>query len=490
MILNRWQIGKRYLNVSLARQARVAETRGSFSAIQDKDVTVFERLLGTQGVVTDPDELGSYNKDWLNTFQGSSRVALLPRNSAEVSEILRFCNDRCLAVVPQGGNTGLVGGGVPVFDEIVLSTRRMDKLHEVDDLTGIAVVDAGMVLESLDQRVASLGFTVPLDLAAKGSCHIGGNISTNAGGLRLIKYGSLHGSVIGLEAVLADGTVLNGLSNVRKDNTGVDMKQLFIGSEGILGVVTRIAWMLPSRPAFNSVAILGCDNFERVLDVYKMAKNGLAEFLSALEMFDHSSLQCVEDNVGITNPLGKPYSFYVLVEIQGSDGAVIESSLNRFVENIMDRGVVADGVASSDGRGVAELWQRRERISESIKKDGYVFKYDMSVPLRNYIDLGEKLKPRVKGLAKRVCVFGHMGDSNVHLNVTADEYSDQLFAQIEPFVYEETVKMGGSISAEHGIGLLKKKYLPLQRNAHWLNTMAIIKRTMDPKRILNPYKII
>lgn len=347
-----------------------------------------------------------------------------------------------------------------------------------------------MVLEALDNAVAPLGFTVPLDLAAKGSCHIGGNISTNAGGVRLIKYGSLHGSVLGLEAVLADGTILDGLSKMRKDNTGVDMKQLFIGSEGVLGMVTKVSWLLPPRPAFNSVAIVACDNFTSVLDVYRLAKRGLNELLSALEMFDDSSLQCVQDNIGLSNPLSGSYPFYVLIEVQGNESETVESSLNRFVENVMETGAVVDGVIASDSRGVAELWQRRERISESIKKDGYVFKYDMSVPLRNYLDLKEKLKPRVEGLAKRICLFGHMGDSNVHLNITAEQYSEELLNKIEPFVYEETVKMSGSISAEHGIGLLKKKYLPLQRNTQWLNVMRTIKRALDPKGILNPYKVL
>ena len=357
-------------------------------------------------------------------------------------------------------------------------------------LTGVAVVGAGVVLETLDQHVAPMGFTVPLDLAAKGSCQIGGNISTNAGGVRLIKYGSLHGSVLGLEVVLADGTVLNGLNAMRKDNTGIDMKQLFIGSEGILGLVTKACWMLPPRAAFNSVAIVACHNFENVLRVYRTARGKLTEFLSALEMFDLASLQCVEDNVGIKNPLGEYFPFYLLIEVQGGNQGIVEEALNSFVEEVLHSGMVADGVAASDGKGIRELWQRRERISEAIRMDGYVFKYDMSVPLPQYLELARLLKPRIGSLVKRICVFGHMGDSNVHLNITAKEYSDELLALIEPFVYEQTVKMGGSISAEHGIGLLKKRYLPLQRDSQWLETMRNLKHTLDSNGILNPYKVI
>lgn len=355
---------------------------------------------------------------------------------------------------------------------------------------GAAVVESGVVLEKLDQHVAPMGFTVPLDLPSKGSCQIGGVISTNAGGVRLIKYGSLHGSVLGLEVVLADGTVLNGLNTMRKDNTGVDLKQLFIGSEGILGVITKASWMLAPRAAFNSVAIVGCDSFENVLEVYRTARGKLTEFLSALEMFDQASLECVEENIGIKNPLSADFPFYVLIEVQGNSEGVVEDALNSFVEKVLDSGTVSDGVAASDGKGIHDLWQRRERISESIRLDGYVFKYDMSVPLERYLDLAKLLKPRVEGLAKRICVFGHMGDSNVHLNVTAEKYSDELLWLIEPFVYEQTVKMGGSISAEHGIGLLKKKFLPLQRDTDWLKTMRSLKHTLDTNGILNPYKVI
>ncbi|XP_003743667.1 D-2-hydroxyglutarate dehydrogenase, mitochondrial [Galendromus occidentalis] len=485
-----WTTLRRSISVSAVQNARVSETRRPFAILEDSDVTFLQRLLGNRNVVTDTDDLQKHNNDWLNVCQGKSRLALYPSSTNEVSEILRYCNSRKLAVVPQGGNTGLVGGSVPVFDEIVLSTHKLNRIHEVAELTGVAVVDSGVVLEKLDQHIAPMGFAVPLDLPSKGSCQIGGAISTNAGGVRLIKYGSLHGSVLGLEAVLADGTVLHGLNKMRKDNTGVDLKQLFIGSEGILGVITQAAWLLAPRAAFNSVAIVGCDSFENVLKVYKNARGDLSEFLSALEMFDVDSLRCTEENLVMKNPLGEYFPFYVLIEVQGNNHGFVEEALHSFVEKVLDSGMISDGVAASDGKGIHDLWQCRERISESIRLDGYVFKYDMSVPLEKYLDLAKLLKPRIDGLAKRICVFGHMGDSNVHLNITAEEYSDELLALIEPFVYEQTVEMGGSISAEHGIGLLKKKYLPLQRDVQWLKTMRSLKHSLDSNGILNPYKVI
>lgn len=237
--------------------------RGPYSNVTDTDISRFKEILpGAERVITDASELIGYNTDWLKTCRGSSQVLLQPKTTEEVSSILHHCHDNNLAVVPQGGNTGLVGGSVPVFDEVIISTQLMNDIISLDTLSGILICQAGCILGNLDSFVSDQGFTMPIDLGAKGSCHIGGNLATNAGGVRLLRYGSLHGSVLGLEAVLANGEVLDCLSSLRKDNTGYDLKQLFIGSEGTLGIITKAAILCPQKPKAVSVAFLGksqCD---------------------------------------------------------------------------------------------------------------------------------------------------------------------------------------------------------------------------------------
>ena len=250
----------------------------------------FRALLGDAGVITDHDDLVPYNTDWMKIYQGQSKLALRPKTTEQVAQIMRYCNERGLAVVPQGGNTGLVGGSVPLFDEIVLSLSGMDKVISFDDRSGVVICEAGCILQNLESFVNEKGFMVPLDLGAKGTCQIGGNVATNAGGLRLVRYGSLKGSVLGLEAVLADGTVLDSLNTLRKDNTGYDVKQLLIGSEGSLAIITKVALATPRKPQSMQVVVLACSSFQRVLDAVSLAQRTLSEIVSAIEFFDQECL--------------------------------------------------------------------------------------------------------------------------------------------------------------------------------------------------------
>jgi FAD/FMN-containing dehydrogenase len=250
-----------------------------------------------------------------------STVALRPKTTQEVSEILKYCNERRLAVVPQGGNTGLVGGSIPIFDEVVVSLQRMNTVRHIDQASGYAVVESGVVLEQLDNALQPYGLTVPLDLGAKGSCHIGGNVSTNAGGIRLLRYGSMHANVLGLEVVLPDGTILDTLNTLRKDNTGYDLKQLFIGAEGTLGIVTQVALLTPVRPRSVQVALFGCKSFDDVVNAMVRAKSNLCEILSACEFVDGRSIRYPIEQLGARDPFEEQYPFYVLIETSGSDEA-------------------------------------------------------------------------------------------------------------------------------------------------------------------------
>jgi D-2-hydroxyglutarate dehydrogenase len=328
------------------------------------------------------------------------------------------------------------------------------------------------VLEDLDQHAQSHGFLMPLDLGAKGSCCIGGNISTNAGGLRLIRYGSLHSNVLGLEVVLADGTVLSNLSGLRKDNTGYDLKQLFIGSEGTLGLVTAATLQLAVKPRAVNVVFLSCTSFERVQQVLRVAKSALGEILSAFEFLDADAMACVETHSHVKNPLD-PASFYgmvllvvvflhsfqVLIETHGSREDHDREKVEDLLEVLSDQGLVEGGTIAQDEKQAKELWKIRESVPVAVKSEGAVYKYDISLPPSAFYPIVEELRLRLAGLSHRCMGYGHVGDGNLHINVGSREPPEVIVPILEPFVYEFTRAAKGSISAEHGIGLLKSKNL-------------------------------
>ncbi|XP_027658142.2 D-2-hydroxyglutarate dehydrogenase, mitochondrial isoform X1 [Falco rusticolus] len=414
---------------------------------------------------------------------------LKPQTTAEVSQVLRYCYERNLAVNPQGGNTGLVGGSVPVFDEIILSTALMNKIISFDKVSGILVCQAGCILEKLNEYLEDQGFIMPLDLGAKGSCHIGGNVATNAGGLRLLRYGSLRGTVLGLEVVLADGSILDCLTSLRKDNTGYDLKQLFIGSEGTLGVITAVSILCPQKPKAVNLAFLGCQSFAKVLETFTTSRAMLGEILSACEFMDEKCMELVERHLKLSNPLtGSP--FYVLIETSGSDSTHDADKLNNFLEQAMTSGLVADGTVAMDAKKIKTLWSLRERITEALTHDGYVYKYDISLPVGKLYDLVMDMRARLGQSAKNVVGYGHLGDGNLHLNITAESYSHFLLDAIEPYVYEWTARHKGSISAEHGLGFKKKQYIHYSKSNEAIFLMQRFKAMLDPKGILNPYKTL
>jgi (R)-2-hydroxyglutarate---pyruvate transhydrogenase len=263
-------------------------------------------------------DLEAFNCDWMRKYRGQTKLVLKPKSADEVSKIMKYCNANMLAVVPQGGNTGLVGGSVPVFDEIVVSTARMNNIRSFDEVSGTLVADAGCILETVDRYLAERSHIFPLDLGAKGSCHIGGNVATNAGGLRLLRYGSLHGNILGVEAVLPDGTVVDELSTLRKNNTGYDVKQLFIGAEGTIGIITGISILCPQRPQFANVAYFGLESFEKVQLAFREAKRHLSEILSAFELMDCGSQDLVKIVTDKRPPLEGKHQFYCLIETSGS----------------------------------------------------------------------------------------------------------------------------------------------------------------------------
>lgn len=468
----------------------------NFGELTADDVAFFKQVLGSPSAVLDgvtadaTDDIEPFNSDWMRKYRGHARLVLKPQSTEELSKVMEYCNQKKLAVVPQGGNTGLVGGSVPVFDEIVINTSRMNKIHSFDEASGVLVVDAGVILEVADQYLAERNHLFPLDLGAKGSCHIGGNVATNAGGLRLLRYGSLHGNVLGLEAVLPDGTIVDSLSTLRKNNTGYDLKQLFIGSEGTIGLITKVAIICPPRPKAVNVAYFGVESFEQVQRAFREAKGQLSEILSAFELMDGRSQRLVHESTGNKLPLESEYPFYCLVETSGSNAEHDMEKLETFLEHVMGEGIVADGVLAQDETQFQSIWRWREGITEALSHLGGTYKYDVSIPLPELYQLVEDCKQRLteKGLVgddesfpvRAVVGYGHMGDSNLHLNVAVRQYNKEVEKAIEPWVYEWIQKRSGSISAEHGLGIAKREFVGYSQNDTMMKLMKQLKALYDP----------
>ena len=432
----------------------------------------------------------------MRKYRGHTKLVLKPGSTEEVSKILKYCNENMLAVVPQGGNSGLVGGSVPVFDEIVINMSRMNEIRSFDEVSGTLVVDAGCILEVVDNYLGEKGHIFPLDLGAKGSCHIGGNVATNAGGLRLLRYGSLHGNVLGIEAVLPDGTIVDDLSKLRKNNTGYDLKQLFIGAEGTIGIITGVSILCPQRSKAINVAFFGLESYEKVQKAFQEAKVQLSEILSAFELMDSHSQTLVRKVTKNKRPLEGEHPFYCLIETSGSNSEHDNEKLEKFLEDVMENEIVSDGVVAQDETQVKLLWGWREGIPECLGHWGGVYKYDLSIPISELYILVEETREKIKeaGLMGNddkhpvvdVVGYGHMGDSNLHLNVAVRRYDKKVEKALEPFVYEWIAKRNGSISAEHGLGLAKKNYIGYSRSDTMIGLMKQIKNLYDPVSKINP----
>lgn len=492
-----WRCGGSQRRRRLAQIAAV--TRDSaYAEVDPADITFFEKVCGSKGVVQDEADLEPYNADWMGRYKGASAVALRPRDTEAVAQILRYCNERRIAVVPQGGNTGLVGGSVPIFDEVVLSLGAMNKILSFDESAGVVVAEAGVILEALDGYVGERGYRVPLDLGAKGSCQIGGNVATNAGGSRFLRYGSLRGSVLGLEAVLADGRVMDTLTSLKKDNTGYDLKQLHIGGEGTLGIITKVAIACPIKSPIVNTAVVKVATFDDVRKLLVLTKQRLGEILSAYEFMDCESVAMATCNLShVSNPLEQEkneQSCYVLIETAGSDMEHDRAKLDRFVEEAFESGLAADGVIAESATQADALWELRESLPEAVAKAGQggsTLKYDISLPLEDFYDIVVEARALVGGKAE-VVGWGHVGDGNLHLNIAIPDAAnvDAVKALTEPWVYEWVASKRGSVSAEHGLGQMKANAIGYSKSAVAVDTMRLLKTALDPNGILNPHKLL
>ncbi len=436
-------------------------------------------VVGPQHVLVDPDLRAPYETDWTRRFTGEARCVVRPASTAEVSAVVRACAEAGVAVTVQGGNTGLVGAAVPAGGEVLLSLGRLTGLEDVDVLEGQVTAGAGVTLEKLQQHARPHGLDVGVDLAARSAATVGGLVATNAGGLRVVRYGSMREQLTGIEAVLADGSVVSRLVGLAKDNTGYDLTQLLAGSEGTLAVITKVRLRLVPRLPARAVALVAVDGVAGALEVLAAARAGLAS-LSAAELFLAEGLELVRAHGRLAAPFAEAHPAYVTLEC-----AARTDPTDELLEVLGGCEAVLDATVASDVTGVAKLWAYRETHTEAISAAGVPVKLDVSVPLRELAGLVADLPGTVAKAAPgaRVFIFGHLGEGNLHVNVLdAGEHAEDVSDAVLRLVAERR----GSISSEHGVGRAKARWLTLSRSETEIAAMRRIKTALDPAGTLNP----
>lgn len=462
---------------------------------------VLARLTGSLGpdvLSQDPAELEEYGRDWTRVVPPAPGAIAFPRTTEQVSKLLAICNAESIAVVPSGGRTGLAGGAVAGNGEVVLSLSRMRRMDAIDRLGATVRVQAGAVTEAVHQHCAPLGLTWPVDFASKGSSTVGGNIATNAGGVKVIRYGLTRQWVLGLEVVLASGEVLDIGGALEKNNTGLDLRQLFVGSEGTLGVVTEATLKLARLPGATAVMLLGVTDVAAVLSLFREART--APFtLSAYEFFSQRCLDRLLAHRKLRPPIAEPCPYYVLIEAESTEAepAQLLEKIEPWVASVFESGLAKDGTIAQHGSQARDLWALREGISESLSATGLPHKNDVALPIAALdafcSELDGVFTSRYPGW--EICLFGHVGDGNLHINVMKPDAMDrtEFFTHVKAAdreLFALVQRHHGSISAEHGIGLLKKPFLSYSRSEAEIAVMRQVKRALDPHGILNPGKIL
>jgi FAD/FMN-containing dehydrogenase len=436
-------------------------------------------------------DLATYGRDWTRVYEPRASLVVFPKSTRDVSRFMALANEHGVAVVPSGGRTGLAGGAMAKDGEVVLSLDHMRRIYPVDVLGGTVRVQAGAVTQAVHEHCAPHGLTWPVDFASKGSSQVGGNIATNAGGVKVIRYGLTRQWVLGLEVVLPSGEVLELNGALEKNNTGTDLRQLFIGSEGTLGIVTEATLKLAKLPGKLAVLLFAVHDLSAVLDLFRRVKLGPFT-LCAYEFFTAECLARLERHRKVRVPFAERSAYYVLVELEHTE----EEALESFVGELFDAGVAQDGVRAQHEGDARALWELREGISESLSATGLPHKNDIALPIASLgsfcAAFGEVFATRYPGW--EICLFGHVGDGNLHVNVMKPDDLDKATflartKEADLDMFELVKAHGGSVSAEHGIGLLKKHALRFSRTQGEIALMRALKAVFDPKRILNPGKI-
>ncbi|QGM96596.1 FAD-binding oxidoreductase [Methylocystis parvus] len=450
--------------------------------------------------MTDAAAMDAYLSEPRDLYRGRAMCVVRPKGAREVASVLAFCSERSIPVVPQGGNTGLVGGQTPDSSgrQIVLSLQRLDRVREVDPSSDAMTLEAGVTLLRAQEIAQSVDRYFPLSLASEGSCTIGGNLATNAGGVHVLAYGAARDLALGVEVALADGRLLSTLGKLRKDNTGYNLTQLFVGSEGTLGIITAATLKLFPRPRSRAVALLGLRDPAQALALLNFVKDHAGPGLQAFELMPRIGLELVLRHIpGARDPLGAVHPWYALVEIAGFAEGEAERVASATLSQAIDGGFARDAAMAHSLDQAESLWRLRENLSEAQKREGGSIKHDISVPIERIpafiAEAGARIAARFPNA--RPVPFGHMGDGNLHYNVSQPIGGDKTaflarWDEMNEIVHGLVHDYGGSISAEHGVGQLKRDLLPRVKDQTALDVMRALKTTLDPKGVLNPGKLL
>jgi FAD/FMN-containing dehydrogenase len=457
-------------------------------------------IVGDAGLIQDPEQKESFDIDWLKKWKGRSSAVVRPGSTAEVAAVMRLCHETRTPVVTQGGNTVMSGGAIPDDSgaQLILCTTRLRQIRDVDPLNNTITVDAGVLLAHVQSAADKANRYFPLSLGSEGSCTIGGNLATNAGGIAVLRYGNTRDLVLGVEAVLPNGKIWNGLRTLRKDNTGYSLRDLFIGSEGTLGVITAAVLKLFPKPTTRASAWIGCDDMESLLELLTRVRNECGDRLVAFEMLTEESLQLIVQHVtNVRRPLEGTYRYHALVELADTkeDGLVL--LLESILEAAMEAGLIQDAAIAANMTQRDAFWKVREGISQAQVCAGKAIKHDIALPISSLSQFVEQAEVAVRAIKQdaQIINFGHMGDGNLHFNVLVPlDTSPTTFSQwvqcLNRVVHDLVDKTGGSISAEHGVGQLRRDELRHYKSEAEFELMMLIKQTLDPNQIMNPGKLL
>ena len=465
-----------------------------------KKLTKLKKTLGSKGWIEDPKEIEPYLIEERGLYKGKSALLLKPSNTIEVSNIIKLCNFHNIKIVPQGGRTGLCGGTIPSENgsEIILSLERMNKILELNKENFTITVEAGCILNNIQVLAEDSNFFFPLSLASEGSCTIGGNLATNAGGINVLRYGMTRDLVLGLEVVMANGDIWDNLKSLRKDNRGYNLKHLFVGSEGTLGIITKAILKLFPAPNFIETAIFSISDPEAAIKLFSLARTASADLLNAYELINRIGLEMVLKNIPNTKePFNKKYKWYILLEFSSSSKSNLRDQMENLFALALNENIVLDGIIAESTEQRKELWILRDGLNEAQKPEGASIKHDISVPINNVSKFINKASKTVEEFIpnSRTVIFGHIGDGNIHFNITQPKdmnKNDYLkkWESVNKIVFEIVNNLNGSFSAEHGIGKLKRKELKKYNPKVEINLMKSIKNNFDPNNILNPGKVL